>query len=66
MDVSTFNAFSDEVRKIAARPMSGPLRGVRARDLALVGVGAGGLYAGKRLYDDIKAGEQLRRQQRGY
>lgn len=69
MDVSTFRFFSKEAQKLASgegRATKGILKGVKTRDLAAAGLGAAALYGGSRLYNDIKAGEQLRKQQRGY
>ena len=66
-------AFSDELSKLAnvQTETAGQLMGKLVKKVPLghvasAGVGAGLLYGGHRLYKDIKAGEQLRKQQAGY
>ena len=70
-EVVKVSAFNDEVRKLAglAEVAEMPVRdaarhvgGAVAKHIPAAAAGAGLLYAGKRLKDDVQAGEALRRQ----
>lgn len=65
--VSLFSAFSNELQKEAgefAKSLENFHKGFPYRDAAMVGLGAAGLYGAKRLYKDIKVGEEQRRAMR--
>ena len=60
-----YGTFFTEMKKAAEKiPLPTHLPHVTTRDLKAMAVGASALYAGKRLKDDIKAGEELRKQQK--
>jgi hypothetical protein len=72
MDSDMMRSFREEAQKIASaaqntKAVGGLLSKIRPKDVGLVGIGAAGLYGTQRLYQDVKAGEQMRKQQRrGY
>jgi hypothetical protein len=66
LDPHVFSSFTSAAKEAAATPPKGLLKGIKTRDLAAAAAGAGSLYGGNRLVQDIRVGEQVRKQQRGY
>lgn len=73
LNLDTLRSFADELSKVAFVPKvatTPPARVLDARAISLLGGGAVlggvGLYGGKRLIDDVRTGEQIRKSQQGY
>ena len=70
IDTDTFTAFSSEIVKtakempFAGRAVDKALSKLTKRDVAAAGAGALTLLGGKRLVEDVRTGEQLRKQRR--